>query len=68
MRLRLPELQDNNTKTKKLRSKDLSKGWEDIEGIFQYQDFSYISEIIHSKWIDHHHNDLLVSYFGIDKT
>ncbi len=31
MRMRLPELQDNDKEPMKLRSERLSEGWEDIE-------------------------------------
>lgn len=33
-----------------------------------YQDLPYVLEIICSKLISHHHDDLLVRPFGIDKT
>ena len=36
MRLRLPELQDNDKETKALRAEDLPEGWEEIEGVLQY--------------------------------
>ena len=69
MRLRLSELQENDDKVKLLRgSADLPEGWEDVEGVLQYQGLPYVPEIICSKVISRHHNDLLVGHFGIDKT
>ena len=43
------------------------KDWEDNEEVFQYQGLQYISEIIYSKLISYHHNNLLVKHFEIDK-
>ena len=37
MRLRLPELQDEDEEAKVLRAGGLPKGWEDVEGVLQYQ-------------------------------
>ena len=37
MKIRLLELQDDDKKAKKLNSKRLLKGWEDIEEVFHYQ-------------------------------
>ena len=36
MRFRLPEFQESNLKTKKLRSRDLPNGLEEVIGVFQY--------------------------------
>ncbi len=36
MRMRLPELQDDNKEAMKLRSERLSEGWEDIEQVLYY--------------------------------
>lgn len=36
MRMRLPQLQDDDKKTRKPRAKRLSKDWENIEEIFYY--------------------------------
>ena len=69
MRLRLSELQENDEEAKLLReTAGLSKGWEDVEGVLQYQRLPYVPEIIRSELISRHHNDLLARHFGIDKT
>ena len=66
--MRLLELQDNDRKAKKLRSKRLSKGWEKIEQVFYYQGLLYVLKLICSELINWHHNNLLVDHFGIKKT
>lgn len=68
MRIRLTKLQDNNKKARKLRSKKLSQGWEDIEEILHYQSFPYVLKIIYSELINKYYNNPLVSHFGIKKT
>ncbi len=66
--MKLPELQDGDKETKKLRSKGLPKGWEDIEQMLHYQDFPYVPKVIRSKLISRHYNDSLAGHFGIEKT
>ena len=69
MRLRLSELQENDDEAKLLRgSADLPEGWEDVEGVLQYQGLPYVPEIIRSEVISRHHDDPLAGHFGIDKT
>ena len=68
MRLRLPELQDNDKEAIALRAGGLPEGWEDVEGVLQYQGLPYVPEIIRSEVISRHHDDPLVGHFGIDKT
>lgn len=46
MRLRLPELQDNDMKGKKLQFKELLRIYKDMENVLYYQDLLYIPEII----------------------
>lgn len=67
MRLRLLKLQQNNLKVKKFR-KNIPKRQKDIKAILYHKNFFYISKIIYSKIIGHHHNDSLVGHFGIKKT
>ena len=68
MRLRLPELQENDKEAITLRAGGLPGGWEDVEGVLQYQELPYVPEIIRSEVISRHHDDLLAGHFGIDKT
>ena len=69
MRLQLSELQENDEEAKLLRSSaSLSEGWEDVEGVFQFQRLLYIPEIIRSEVLSCHHDDPLAGHFGIDKT
>ncbi len=68
MRMRLPELQDDDKKAIKLRSEGLSEGWENIEQVLNYHCFLYIPKIIHSELISRYHNNALVGHFGIEKT
>ena len=67
MSLQLPELQDNDEKAKVLRAGGLPEDWEEVEGMLQYREFPYVSEIIRSEMINCHHDDLLAGHFGIDK-
>ena len=68
MNLRLPELQDNDKEAKVLRAGGLLEGWEEVEGVFQYQRLPYVPEIIRFEMISRHHNDPLAGHFDIDKT
>ena len=69
MRLCLSELQENDEETKLLRgATGFPEGWEDVKGVLQYQRLPYVPEIIRSKVISCHHDDLLAGHFGIDKT
>lgn len=67
IKLKLSKLQKNNLKTKKLK-KNLPKQWKNIKDIYHYQNFPYIPEIIFSKVISYHYNNLLADYFRIEKT
>lgn len=51
MRLRFPELQDNNKEITKLTVEKLLKGKEDIKEILYYKNFLYVLKIISSKLI-----------------
>ncbi len=68
MRMRLSELQDDDKKAMKLRSKGLPEGWEDIEQIFHYRGLPYLLKVIRSELISRHHNKPLAGHFGIEKT
>ena len=65
--MRFLELQDNNKEVKKLRSEELSEGWEDIEEVFHYKYFLYVLKVICSKLISRHYENPLASHFGIKK-
>ena len=69
MGLWLSELQENDEETKIFRgAAGFSESWEDVKGVLQYQELSYVPEIIRSEVISCYHNDLLVGHCGIDKT
>ena len=69
MRLRLQELPDKDKHVYKFRAKQLVKDdWQDINGVLHDQGLPYMPEIIWIKLIIRHYNDLLVGYFGIEKT
>ena len=50
--MRLPKLQNDNKKAKKLRLEELLKGWKDIEEVFYQQDLRYIPKVIYAKLIN----------------
>ena len=68
MRLRLVELQVEDSQVRKIRAEKLGRNWEDFDGIWHYQGLLYISEIIKTKLISMHHDDLLAGHFSIKKT
>lgn len=67
MEMRLPELQDDDKKTKKLRSEGLLEGWKNINKVCYYQSLFYVSKVICSKFISRYHDDLLARHFGMEK-
>ena len=69
MKLQLSELQENDEEVKLFKSfASLPEGWEDVEGVLQFQGLLYILKIIRSEVVSRHHNDPLAEHFGIDKT
>ena len=69
IRLGLSKLQENDEKAKLLRSSaGVPEGWEDVEGVLQYQELPYVSAIIRFKVINCYHNDPPAGHFGINKT
>ncbi len=68
MRMRLPELQDDDKEAMQLRSEGLLEGWEDIEQVLHYQGLPYVPKVIRLELISRHHNDPLEGHFGIEKT
>ena len=67
MRLRLQELQEEDAEAKKIRTKK-RRNWEEIDGVLHHQGLPYVPELIRTKLISKHHNDLLAGHFGIEKT
>ena len=67
MKMRLFKLADNHKEAKKLHSKRLPKGWEDIEEVLYYEGLTYVLKVICSELISKHHDNPLVGYFGIKK-
>lgn len=63
MRLRLPELQDDNMEVRDLQSKDLLEGQKDIKDLFHYEGLPYVLKIIRSELINCYYNDPLTGYF-----
>ena len=68
MKLRLIELEAEDSQAWKIRAEKLSENWEDSDRILYHQGLPYVSEIIRTEIISRHHDDLLASYFGIEKT
>ena len=67
IRLRLVELQESDKEAQKIGIKGLN-GYEKLNGILYQQGLLVILEVIWTKIICRHHDDLLAGYFGIDKT
>ena len=67
MKMKLPELQDNNNEIQKLRSKKLLKDWKKIKEVLNYEGSSYVPKVICSKLISKHYNNLFIGYYGIEK-
>ena len=68
MKMRLPELQDDDKEAMKLRSEGLPEGWENIEQVLYYQSLPYVPKVILSELISRHHKNPLTGHFGIEKT
>ncbi len=68
MRMRLPELHDDDKEAMKLRLKGLLEGWKDIEQMFYYQGLLYVPKVIRLELINRRHDNPLVGHFGIEKT
>ena len=68
MRLRLVELQVEDSQVRKIRAEKLGGNWEDTNRILHYQGLPYVLEIIRTELISRHHNDPVAGHFGIEKT
>ena len=67
MRLRFQELQEEDDQAKEIRA-DKPEGWEESDRVLQHQGLPYVPEIIRTKLVSRHHDDLLAGHFGIEKT
>ena len=67
MRLRLVELQVEDSQAQKIRAEKLGRNWQDFNEILYYQGLLYILEIIRTELISRYNNDLLVGHFQIEK-
>ena len=68
---KLPKLQESNGKTQKIRAKKLTKDlnrYKDVNRVLHHQELLFLPKIIWTKLINQYYNNLLVGYFGIDKT
>ena len=61
------ELQVEDGQVQKMRAGKLGGNCEDSDRILHHQCLPYVSEIIRTELINRHHDDLLASYFGIEK-
>ena len=68
MRLRLVELQMEDSQARKIRAEILGGNWEDSNGILHHYGLFYIPKIIKTELISRHHDDPLAGYFDIEKT
>ena len=66
--MRFFELQDDDKKAEKLRSKELPEGWKDIKQVLYYQSLLYIPKVIRLELISRKHINSLASHFDIEKT
>ena len=53
---------------RKIREKGLREGWEEIDGVLHHKSHLYLRKIIITQTISKNHNDLLIDYFGVEKT
>ena len=68
MRLRLLELQAEDSQAWKTRAEKLGGNQEDLDGILHHQGLPYVPEIIRTELISRYHDDSLAGHFGIEKT
>ena len=68
MRLRLVELQVEDSQARKIKAEKLGENWQNSDKILHNQGLPYIPEIIKTELISKYNHNLLVSHFGIEKT
>ena len=66
--MRLQELQDGDKHARKLRAGQLTKDWQDLDGVLYHQGLPYVPKIIQAELISRHHDYPLAGHFGIEKT
>ena len=67
MKLRLLELQAEDSQARKIRSEKLGRNWQDSNRILHYQGMPYIFEIIKIELISKYYHIQQADYFGIKK-
>ena len=68
MRLRLVELQIEDSQARKIKAEKLGRNLEDSDEILYDQGPPYVYEFIRTELISRHYDDPLASHFGIEKT
>ena len=68
IRLKLVELEIEDDQVWKIRAEKLGANRKDSNRILHYQGLLYVPEIIRTKLIGMHNNDLQAGYFSIKKT
>ena len=67
IKLKLVELQSEDGHARKIIAEKLGGNWEDFDRILHYECLLYIPEIIRTKLISRHNDNLLAGYFSIKK-
>ncbi len=65
--MRLPKLQNDDKKAKKLRLERLLESWENIEEILYYQGLPYVPKVIRSELISRYHDNPFTGHCGIER-
>ena len=69
MKLRLQEPQEEDKQAQKLRAEQLGKNnRQDINSMLHHENLPYVLEIILTKLISRHHDNLLARLFEIEKS
>lgn len=67
MRIKLLELQETDIQAQNIGAKKPENG-KNIDGMLNYQDFFYVSQIIRTELINSYYDDFLAKNFKIKKT
>ena len=68
MRLRLAELQELDNEARKIRTKKLQNGYEEVDRVLYHQRLPFVPKIIWTELINQHYNNFLVEHFDVNKT